>query len=321
MDGSESHDKASWTKAMLHTFCDICIKAIEKGMKPHTHFDKAGWKYIITAFKEKTGHSFTKSQLKNKWYGIKKDWRIWKKLISEIGVGWSSELGTISASDEWWTTKIQEIRGARKFRHVGIEPTLCAKYDTMFSNIVATGQHAWAPCQGMTSEEDQGGDGLVNSSNIDKNLEEGSGDSEEDFIPDFVEDVSRMVAGCNVPNSSSNHSSVKRKATETSIMQPQKKRKGSGMEAKILSCLDRLIDSVLIASNCTMPSRDKKGCSIQEVMEELHSIHDVDFGSPIHLFATEFFCVRSRREMWRAMGNLDRKYSWLKIMYERQSKQ
>lgn len=107
MDGSESHDKASWTKAMLLTFCDICIKAIEKGMKPHTHFDKAGWKYIITAFKEKTGHLYTKSQLKNKWYGIKKDWRIWKKLISEIGVGWSSELGTISASDEWWTTKIQ----------------------------------------------------------------------------------------------------------------------------------------------------------------------------------------------------------------------
>jgi hypothetical protein len=76
-------------------------------MRPNTHFDKAGWKFIITAFKEQTGHSFTKSQLKNKWDGIKKDWRIWKRLIYETGVGWSSELGTISASDEWWKTKIQ----------------------------------------------------------------------------------------------------------------------------------------------------------------------------------------------------------------------
>jgi hypothetical protein len=68
-------------------------------------------------------------------------------------------------------------------------------------------------------------------------------------------------------------------------------------------------------------SRDKKGCSIEEVMEEFHSIHGVDFGSPIHIFATEFFRGRSKREMWKAMGNLERKYSWLKIMYERQSKQ
>jgi hypothetical protein len=47
MDGSDTHDKASWTKTMLHTFYDICIKAIERGMRPNTHFDKAGWKFVI----------------------------------------------------------------------------------------------------------------------------------------------------------------------------------------------------------------------------------------------------------------------------------
>jgi len=30
-----------------------------------------------------------------------------KKLISEIRVGWNSELGIISASDEWWKKKTQ----------------------------------------------------------------------------------------------------------------------------------------------------------------------------------------------------------------------
>ena len=30
-----------------------------------------------------------------------------EKLISEIGIGWNSELGTISASDEWWKKKTQ----------------------------------------------------------------------------------------------------------------------------------------------------------------------------------------------------------------------
>jgi hypothetical protein len=58
-------------------------------------------------FKEQTSHALTKAQLKNKWGKIKKDWRIWKKLISKTGVGWSTELGTISATDEWWKSKIK----------------------------------------------------------------------------------------------------------------------------------------------------------------------------------------------------------------------
>jgi hypothetical protein len=57
---------------------------------------------LLASFKEQTDHAFTKAQLKNKWDGSKKDWRIWNKLISETGVGWSTKLGTISASDDWW---------------------------------------------------------------------------------------------------------------------------------------------------------------------------------------------------------------------------
>jgi len=80
MDGSDTNYKAYWTKAMLHMFCDICIKAIERGMRPNTHFDKAGWKFVIQSFKEQTGLSLTKAQLKKKWDVIKKDWRVWKKI-------------------------------------------------------------------------------------------------------------------------------------------------------------------------------------------------------------------------------------------------
>ena len=43
----------------------------------------------------------------------------------------------------------------------------------------------------MISEEDQGRDGLGNLSNVDKNLEEGSGDPDENVIPDFVKDVNK----------------------------------------------------------------------------------------------------------------------------------
>ena len=42
IEGLESMDNATWTKKMLHTFCDLCIKAINMGMRPNTHFDKTG---------------------------------------------------------------------------------------------------------------------------------------------------------------------------------------------------------------------------------------------------------------------------------------
>ena len=73
MEGGDNMDKVSWTPEMLHIFCDICITAIELGMRPTTHFDKMGWKFLITTFNERMGQSLTKSQLKNKWYGCKKN--------------------------------------------------------------------------------------------------------------------------------------------------------------------------------------------------------------------------------------------------------
>jgi hypothetical protein len=73
MEDSQSQDKVCRTREMLNIFCDICIKAIKKGMRLNTHFDKAGWKYVMNCFKEQTNHALMKAQLKNKWDGIKKD--------------------------------------------------------------------------------------------------------------------------------------------------------------------------------------------------------------------------------------------------------
>jgi hypothetical protein len=76
MECFESSDKVSWTKKMLHIFCNICIVDIDRGMRPSIHFDKAGWKFVMVFFKEKTSHAISKTQLKNKWNSAKKDWRI-----------------------------------------------------------------------------------------------------------------------------------------------------------------------------------------------------------------------------------------------------
>jgi len=79
---------------------------------------------------------------------------------------------------------MQQIRGAKKFRHNGIEPSLKNKYDRMYSNIIATREFAWAPSSGVLGGNDV--DLGTSSANIDRaSFEEGSGDSKEDGIPNF----------------------------------------------------------------------------------------------------------------------------------------
>ncbi|KAI5599220.1 hypothetical protein BDE02_02G183500 [Populus trichocarpa] len=208
-EGLESFDKAIWTKKMLHIFCDICIKAIDIGMRLNTHFDKT---------------------------------RIWNKLVSETGVGWNSELGTISASDEWWKQKNQEIRGAKKFRHVGIEPSLKNKFDRMYSNIVATG------------------------------------------------------------DSSNTKSGGKKKARDPYEVRGKKK-KTYGIGVQLLSRCNQLLESMSTKSDSTSVYMDREGCSIREVMVELHSIPGVSIEDEFHDFATEYLSLRRKKEMWASMGD------------------
>jgi len=151
------------------------------------------------------------------------------------------------------------MRGAKKFKYVGIEPSLCAKYDIMFTNIVATREYAWTPSQGLLLNEDNVAAGMRNTTNEETNIEEGSGDSEEDAIPDFIHDVSNMVGGNNVANSSSNPNSAKRKGSHHTTSQCWKKKSGTGMGAQLFARLNQLVESVSITRESTTPCRDKKG--------------------------------------------------------------
>jgi hypothetical protein len=51
-------------------------------------------------------------------------------------------------------------------------------------------------------------------------------------------------------------------------------------------------------SDSTSISRDRKRCSILEVMIKLHSIEGVHIGDDFHGFATEFLGLRRNRKMW-----------------------
>ena len=75
------------------------------------------------------------------------------------------------------------------------------------------------------------GDKTKNTFNEDVNPEEGSGDSKKNSIPNFVDDMSNMLAGVNVSVNTSNLSSGgKRKATQNCSSKSVNKREALGWE-------------------------------------------------------------------------------------------
>jgi len=82
--------------------------------------------------------------------------------------------------------------------------------------------------------------------------------------------------------------------------------------------LDRLIDSVLTKSDGTSSSKDNKRCNIKEVMKKLYSIDEINFSDDLHTFSTKLFCLGARG--WVAIGDIDRKFYWLKRMFDRSLK-
>nr|XP_008370895.2 uncharacterized protein LOC103434337 [Malus domestica] len=119
---SSSNPIATWNVHNISIFCDICIKEVEAGHRLGTHFDKDGYANIRANF---------------------------KLVGKETGLGWNSSKGTVDASDEWWNNKIQINKEYGKFQKKGISPEMEDELDRMFSNTVATGEHAWAPSSGV----------------------------------------------------------------------------------------------------------------------------------------------------------------------------
>ena len=86
---------------------------------------------------------------------------------------------------------------------------------------------------------------------------------------------------------------------------------------QLLSWFDNMVDSMSNNSDSTSICRDRKGCSIPEVMTELHSIEGVHIGDDFHAYATKFLGIRRNREMWFSMGTLENKMKWLQKMFTR----
>ena len=102
----KNKQKIVWINDTFMTFVDACLTELRKGNRPGSHFNKVGWSNLEKTMLEKTGKTFDKKQLKNKWDNMKKDWKLYDRLMRlETGIGGTRSF--IDASPEWWEEKIK----------------------------------------------------------------------------------------------------------------------------------------------------------------------------------------------------------------------
>ncbi|KAM1759687.1 hypothetical protein EV1_002541 [Malus domestica] len=288
-EGNEKKSKAMWDDASVEIFISVCVAETLAGNQTGGHLNRIGWKNVIKKFNDLTQRSYVHKQLKNKWTALKKEWQLWASLVGkETGLGWDPVKQTIIASDEWWEKKVKENSEVAKYRNSGLKNV--DQLDILFKEGAVTGVGAWAPSQGLmsnnvqkapTCEQNDGQDDLEND--IDNN--EGLDD----------------IADAETPSPA--QPSTQGKGTKRT-----RDSKRVGIGAKMIKQLDGILEAV---NNCSK-STDKPGCSIEEVMQMLEGMHEVVNDDELFMKAADIFTERKNREMFVALKQSNRQIMWLK---------
>ena len=103
VDPDSKKQKATWDDYCVLTFIEIYLEDAANGNKSSTTLNKVGYVNLERKFMERTSHAYSRTQLKNQWDSLKKDWQNWKLLGQQTGLGWCSKRNTYAQTNEWWT--------------------------------------------------------------------------------------------------------------------------------------------------------------------------------------------------------------------------
>ncbi|KAK1399781.1 hypothetical protein POM88_009644 [Heracleum sosnowskyi] len=172
---------AKWTDELHKLFVELCAAEVIKGNKVGTTLNKEAWVAVHTEFVRQKNVPWTIRQFKNHWEAMKPDYQLFKKLkFGESGLGWNENTKTIEASQIWWMQKTQENAKYAKFRDKDLSLYM-QYYDTLFGDIVATGQRARA-ANTYSAVNLEVGEEFTEVMGEEDEGKEGSGDSDDNNI-------------------------------------------------------------------------------------------------------------------------------------------
>ncbi|KAK9006884.1 hypothetical protein V6N11_019215 [Hibiscus sabdariffa] len=275
--------KAVWDLKETKYFIQGCLDQVSKGERNGTNLTKQVWQAFTSYFFDLTGKNYDKSQFKNRWDSLKREWSIWFKLFAkETGIDWDSVKNTVDASNEWWEQKI-------------------AVYD-----VAATGEFAWAPSSGILPNGLGGNEGdkedVYRPSPIDLDMEEDSGDSEDASVG-----ATNEFTGINL-NSSQGTINQSTEGKRRRVGQAKKFKK------KKFNVNEQIDEGVSVTAN-SCKSRDVReaSTSIGEVLDELQTLDGVANDPVFHTNCCQLVMFKPTRETFIDLRGLEEKMMhWLR---------
>lgn len=171
---------------------------------------------------------------------------------------------------------------AKKFRSAGIDPEMEERLDQLFGGVVATGDHAWTPAQGVQS--------LNKELN---NVQEEMSNDQEEMIGEHVDDRAE--------------SSRAKRPMEPKAYGRNKKMKGSAFLRDQISQLVSVCTSS-VDSKVVQPS-------IADSIKIVEAIPEIYNDVPLYLFAIQALEDVNKRETFMFMAH-ERRVLYLRHMYQ-----
>ncbi|KAL0912956.1 hypothetical protein M5K25_016380 [Dendrobium thyrsiflorum] len=187
------------------------------------------------------------------------------------------------ASSLQFLCTLKVVPNAKKFRYCGIDPELEDKLDQMFLGVVATGDHAWTPNEGMNNE---------NITEDSKNIDIGS---------DSFEDPSKNL------ESISDCGQLKRPISTTSTGR-RKKIFGSTFLRSQITQLVNSCTNMTSETNASKTNITSETSSISAAIKVLEQTTEVFEDMQLYLFSTKLLEDPTKREVFMSISPDRREY-------------
>ncbi|CAI0383664.1 unnamed protein product [Linum tenue] len=106
-DNGERDDSKIWGDKAESVFIDLLVEEVKKGNRVTSTFSPTGFANLIAGLKERLKRDYTKTQVKNKFNGLRGRLRSFKTLLSHTGVGYEASTGFVSAEEHVWESAIK----------------------------------------------------------------------------------------------------------------------------------------------------------------------------------------------------------------------
>ncbi|XP_054806174.1 L10-interacting MYB domain-containing protein-like [Prosopis cineraria] len=298
--------KATWDTTATKMFIELCLEQVHKNERKGGTFTKKGWKDIRAGFNEKSRRQYDKTQLKNKWDNLRKEWVLWDKLFGEeADLKWDNARNTVDAPDDWWAKKLLENPQYEKFRYKGLP--FAQELTTLFKSAPATGNLALAPAPSSGTLPNDTNAYVYHSPLNDGcvNLDEGTGDCDENLgnAAGLIAEVQSVNLNTSQGNSSEGNGRGKRKrgeATDKKMKVPTSK---------------KIADAIIrIAAASESRSQMIARTSISEVIAELQKMEAITSDPDWHSRCCQLLLSQPEREMFIALKPYEENLlNWLKF--------